>query len=326
MERVEITVFADPVCTWCWGSVPVLRAVEHAFGDKVEIEYVMSGMSKDIRSFVNRRLEIGGDIALSNRNMMKAWLEASVVHGMPVLEHGLHLFSEKYTSTFPQNMAYIAAKMCCTSNEGYNTSRANRYLRRIQEATAVEAMQTAKSEVLADLAAVEGFAPEEFLQILGSDAVKTAFAADRERAKIYDVKDFPTFLIEYEGRETVIRGYTTFASLLQEIEKITDGKLSAKTLKHAEHCTPTVKNVKNFVDKHHSVYPVEIATAFFMKRKSGRSAVNIESYEELPDIVDELLKGGEVGMTPVANSFKIFALKKEKNHSLERERELHGIY
>lgn len=326
MKRLEITVFADPVCTWCWGSVPVMRAIEYGFGEHVEIEYVMSGMIEDIHTFVNRRLQIGGDVALSNRNMLKAWQEASVIHGMPVMNHNLHLFSDKYPSTYPQNMAYIAAKLCCGEIDGYDISRSKHFLRRIQEATAVDGLQTSHPDVLADLAAVEGIAPEEFRQIFNSDAVKKAFAADRERARIYDVKAFPTFLLEYGGREKIISGYTTFTTMLLEIEKITEGKFSGKQWKNEEHCLPTAKNVKNFIEQYRSVYPVEIATAFALERKSGHSAVNIESYEKLPAIIDELVKNGEAGMAPVSNSFKLFALKEHKTISQERIRELHDIY
>lgn len=329
MEKLRITVFADPVCTWCWGSVPVLRAIEYRLDKNVDIEYVMCGMIEDIRTFVNRRLQIGGDTALSNRNMMKAWLEASVVHGMPVKEQGFHLFSEQYPSTFPQNIAYVAAKLCCAHRVGENgdIARANRFLRRVQQATAVEAMQTSRPEVLADLAAVEGFDPEEFRQTMDSDAAKIAFADDRERARHYDVKDFPTFLIEYDGRETILRGYTTYNAFVKEILELGKGDIPARLFRHSgsesDCCAPTIKNVKRFIQRYKSVFPVEIATAFGLVRRSGRSAVNIESYEQLPDIVDELLKSGEIGMSPVGNSFKLFDLKEPANVSRMREKELH---
>ena len=325
MEKLRITVFADPVCTWCWGSVPVLRAIEYRLGKNVEIEYVMCGMIEDIRSFVNRRLQIGGDTALSNRNMMKAWLDASVVHGMPVGEHGFHLFSEEYPSTFPQNIAYVAAKLCC--GDGGCVARANRFLRRVQQATALEAMLTSRTEVLADLAAVEGFDPEEFKQTMASDAAKKAFADDRERARHYDVKEFPTFLLEYDGRESILRGYTTYNAFVKEILSIGNSEIPARLLKHsgseADSCAPTAKNVKQFIQHYKSVFPVEVAAAFALVRRSGRSAVNIESYEQLPDVVDELLKSGEIGISPAGNGFKLFDLKEPASFSRERERELH---
>ena len=77
MNRLRITVFADPVCTWCWGSVPVLRALTYRYGEQVNISYVMGVMIENIETYKNRRLSIGGDIALSNRNINANWLEAS---------------------------------------------------------------------------------------------------------------------------------------------------------------------------------------------------------------------------------------------------------
>ena len=81
MEKLKILEFADPVCTWCWGTSPIIRALEYRYGEQIEIEYAMVGMVDDIRTFNNRRLKIGGDnIELSNRNMLKHWLDASGVH------------------------------------------------------------------------------------------------------------------------------------------------------------------------------------------------------------------------------------------------------
>ena len=181
--------------------------------------------------------------------------------------------------------------------------------------------------MLADLAAVEGFNPEEFRQTMASDAAKKAFADDRERARHYDVKEFPTFLLEYCGRESIVRGYTTYNAFVKEILSVGNGDIPARLLKHAgsesDGCAPTIKNVKKFIQHYKSVFPVEIATAFALVRRSGRSAVNIESYEQLPDIVDELLKSGEIGMAPVGNGFKLFELKEHANFSREREKELH---
>ena len=331
MNKLKITVFADPVCTWCWGSAPVLRALEYRMGENVDIEYVMCGMIEDIRTFSNRRLEIGGDIPLSNRNMMKAWQEASTIHGMPVLERGMHLFSEEHPSTFPQNLAYITAKLCCEEEgkSSCNIRRANRYLRRVQEATAVEGMLTSHNNILVDLAAVEGFNTEEFARTLESDAAKKAFSADREQAREYDVKSFPTFLLEYEGKEKMLSGYNTYNTIVAEISTLAGGKIKSMLtdkIDSTHHCAPTIKNVRRFVEHYGSVYPVEIATAFSLVRRSGRSAVNIESYELLPDIVDELLKSGEVGMHPNGNSFRIYSLTGKESVSMEREKELHHFW
>ncbi len=44
-KMIEITEFTDPVCTWCWGSEPVLWKLETRFGEQVKISYIMGGDS-----------------------------------------------------------------------------------------------------------------------------------------------------------------------------------------------------------------------------------------------------------------------------------------
>ena len=39
-KMIEIIEFTDPVCTWCWGSEPVLRKLETRFGEQVKISYI----------------------------------------------------------------------------------------------------------------------------------------------------------------------------------------------------------------------------------------------------------------------------------------------
>lgn len=325
MNILKITEFADPICTWCWGSSPVVRALEYRFKGRVEINYVMTGMIEDIRTFNNRRLGIGGDIELSNRNMMKAWLDASAIHGMPVQEHGFHLFSEERVSSVPQNLAFLAAKLCSArGKEGTKDLRkAKRYLRRIQEATAVEAMHTNDIKVLADLSAVEGFEPNHFLEVLESADVHRAFDADKALCKRYNIQSTPTYLIEYKGEELLLHGFTTYETLEHNINQLTYNKVSPLLTDEngKERLVPTCENIKEFVSCYGSVYPVEIATAFCLERIGGKSALNIESYRHLPDIIDELLRNNEIEMTPKGNGFKIIAIKNGLSETQRRERE-----
>lgn len=330
MDRIKITLFADPACTWCWGTAAITRALEYRYGAQLEFVYVMGGMVDDIRTFSNRRLGIGGDIELSNRNMLKHWLEASDVHGMPVEEHGFRLFDEKHTSTAPQCMAYIAAVLCSPKKDdgARDLTMAKRYLRRVQEATAAEAMRTADSDVLVGLSAVVGYDTERFGEVLRSDEVSSLYAADKEQCRHYDVRSFPTFLLEYRKQELLLQGFTTCETLEYNIERLTAGRV--KPVVHSkdgrERLTPTRENVERFIEHHTSVYPVEIATAFALARHSGKSAQNMESYEHLPDVVDELLRAGTVAMTPQGNGFKIYDTAKGRTRTQQREHELVGTF
>ena len=303
MKKLKITVFADPVCTWCWGSAPVLRAVDFLMGDKVEVEYVMGCMIDDITKYSNRRLGIGGDIELSNRNIHKAWCEASAVHGMPVCERGFRLFDEEHRSTAPQNLAYITA---CIYKEKSGDKRglcSARFLRRLQEATAVDALLTCDSGVLADLSAALGYEPSCFNDIMRSREVQRLFDDGKERMRHYDVHSFPTYLLQYKGTEMLLRGFTTFDTLVQNIKQLTYGKMVPAEGVDFE---PTAGNVKRFIERYGSVYPVEIATAFGLQRVSGKSALNVESYTGLPDILEQLVSKYGVSLKPRGNGFMIF--------------------
>lgn len=303
MKNLKITVFADPVCTWCWGSVPVIRALEYRLGDKVEFNYVMGCMIEDITTFSNRRLGIGGNIALSNRNMHKVWIEASAVHGMPVGEKGLRLFSEEYRSTAPQNIAYIAATVY-KHKTGEGSPCPNRFLRRLQEATAVDAAYTCSLDVLADIAAVEGYEPMRFKELMGSREVYRLFDENKAQCKHYDVHTFPTYMIEYKGTVAMLRGFTSFDTIMQNISHMTYGKIS---LTDSEEFAPSLHNVARFIERYGSVYPVEVATAFCIQRINGRSALNAESYVGLPDIIEELIASGDVAMRPRGNGFILYS-------------------
>ena len=307
MSNMKITVFSDPVCTWCWGSVPVWRALAYHYGNRVELDHVMGGMIEDIKPYNNRRLAIGGDIATSNRKIHDHWLDASAVHGMPVCEHGFRLFSQEHTSTIPQNLAYLAARVYEARYSGeVEPDAARHYLRHLQEATAVDAVVTGDTDVLVDMSAVVGFVPDKFREIYMSDVVKRLYDEDKALCRSYEVASFPCYLVTYRGEEMMLRGYSTFNVLRNSIEQLSFGNI--KPIDDGREKF-TAANVLHFMDICGSAYPVEIATAFGLARRNGHTALNVESYEGLSDMLDELVKAGEIATAPRGNGFMCYMLK-----------------
>ena len=317
MSNMKITVFADPVCTWCWGSVPVLRALAYRYGNAVELDYVMGGMIEDIRTYNNRRLSIGGDIALSNRKIHDHWVEASAIHGMPVCEHGFHLFSQELPSTIPQNLAYLAAKVYeARYSADVKPGAALRYLRHIQEATAVDAVVTGDADMLVDMSAVLGFVPEKFRDIYSGEMVKRLYDEGKAFGRSYDVSSFPTFLLMYRGEEMLLRGYSTYEIVCGCIEQLSYGGVKPIDDGRGEF---TTVNVLRFIKSGGVAYPVEIATAFGLERYTGHTALNVESYKGLPDMIEKLVNAGEVAVMPRGNGFLCYKLngREPKPHVLD---------
>lgn len=275
---VEVLAFTDPVCTWCWGSEPVLRKLETWYGNGVRIRYVMGGLVEDIRAFRDRANDIGGDPERSNQQIARHWLEASERHGMPVRTEGFRLFTAKTVSTYPQNIAFKAAELT-------NPGLAARYLRRVREASAAEARETGCHEVLIELASEVGLDIAAFIGHLNDGSAEKAFREDMEMTRRYGVRGFPTFLFRCGERELLLRGYQSFSAMQAVIGTLSGGTLQGR---------PPEKNAENmlgFLRAYGRVAPIELLTAFDL------------APEELEAILGDLAEKGHIRRVTAGNGY-----------------------
>lgn len=246
---LEILAFTDPVCTWCWGAEPVLRKLQVGYGDQVRIRPVMGGLVEDIRAFRDRANGIGGDPEGSNAQIAAHWLEASARHGMPVRTDGFRLFTAETVSTYPQNIAYKAAELTAPD-------LAARYLRRLREASAAEARETGRHEVLIELASEVGLDLATFIGHFTDGSAERTFRADLETTRQFGVRGFPTFGLSFGGRAMLLRGYQTFQAMQAAIETLSEGVL--------QWWTPIADadSLLGFLRAVGRVAPVELTTVF----------------------------------------------------------------
>jgi len=259
-NKIEIIEFTDPVCTWCWGSEPVLRKLETRYGDQVEISYIMGGLVEDITSFYDSRNDIGGDPARSNMNIAKHWLEASERHGMPVKTEGFKLFSRENPSSYPQNIAYKAAQM-------QDQTLANRFLRRIREASAAEAKQTNTTEVLMELVSEVGLDVARFLEDFSQGAARKAFEQDLAITARYNARAFPSFLVRFGEKETLLHGYKGYKDFKAVITHLSTGTIVELPISASE------ETIMAFIRNYNSVAPIEIKTIFDLTDIELRSTI-----------------------------------------------------
>ncbi len=248
-QQLEITQFTDPVCTWCWGSEPIIRKLQWRFGDQINISYIMGGLVDDIREFYDRANDIGGDPEESNKNIAQHWLEASEKHGMPVGTDGFELFTDEHPSSYPQNIAYKAAQM-------QSEELANKFLRRIREATATEARQTNRRDELIGLASEVGLDIVPFIEALDDSSARDAFEEDLRFTRKHHVRAFPSFRLSYKQEHIMLHGYQSYGALKTLIKNTTDGALTERPVQKSEEA------VLKFINHFESVAPVEIKIAF----------------------------------------------------------------
>lgn len=277
---IEIIEFTDPVCTWCWGSEPVLRKLETRYGEQIRISYIMGGLVKDITSFYDSHNDIGGDPDRSNMNIAKHWVEASERHGMPVKSEGFKLFSREHPSTYPQNIAYKAAQM-------QDQALANKFLRRIREASAAEARQTNITEVLLELASEAGLDIARFLDDFTLGPAQQAFEQDLALTAKYGARGFPSFLLKYGEKEMLIRGYKRYDGFKALIGHLSVGEVKERSVPANE------ETIMAFITRYGSAAPVEVQTAFDL------------SDDELKNAIDSMLKKQLIRKREAGNGYFI---------------------
>lgn len=259
--KVEIIEFTDPVCTWCWGSEPLLKKLKVKYKDQIKVKYVMGGLVKDINQFYDSFNDIGGDASNSNKQIVAHWLEASKKHQMPVNSEGFNLFSNDYPSTYPQNIAYKAALM-------EDEALANDFLRRIRKATITEAKLTSQLKVLIELASEVGLDVANFIERYSDGSAEKAFLEDQKITQAYGVGGFPSFLIRYGEKEVLLRGYQSYETIKAVILTLSNNQISEKALDKSE------ASVLDFIKKYKSVAPIEIMMAFTLELAEYTAIIN----------------------------------------------------
>lgn len=275
-NKVEVIEFTDPVCTWCWGSEPLLRKLETRYGDQLQVKFIMGGLVPDIREFYDSFNHIGGDAQESNKQIVAHWGEASERHGMPVKSEGFNLFTNEYPSTYPQNIAYKAAQM-------QDEELADKFLRRIREATMVEAKQTSKQEILIGLASEVGLNLAKFIERLSDGSAEAAFKNDLTLTREYGVRGFPSFLVKYGEQGVMLRGYQSYEAMNAVIKTLTKNSLKESSPEKTE------ENILEFIRKYGRVAPVEIEVSFDYSK------------EKLKEVIESLVTKEQVRAIPAGN-------------------------
>jgi len=277
-DVVDILEFTDPVCVWCWGSEPVLRALTHQYGDQVHIGFVMGGLVENVDRFHDPSNHIGGGAEAMNKQVAAHWLEASQRNGMPIGTKDFALFSDDNPSTYPQNIAYKAAQF-----QGEHL--ANRFLRRMREGAAVEALVTSTVEVQVQLAGEVGLDVGAFLDAVRDGSAERAFEADQRFIRGYGSSGFPAFLIRYRGKEGLLPGWQPLNTFRKVLDTFTDGQVQPQPV------DSSADGVLAFIAQHDRVAPVEVATALNLSRA------------EAEETLDRLQQGGRLTRIEAGNGY-----------------------
>lgn len=293
MSKITIYQFTDPTCIWCWGNEPVLRALDFLYGDKISIEFIMGGLVEDIRTLFNIEGTTTTIIEKANKAIADNWHKASLRHGMPISMERMTLYTEQYTSSFPQNIAYEAAKRI-------DKERAKLLLRRIREATFTENRRTSQINVLVELALEVGLDAAQFIDIYTYGAAQADFMQDRMKCRRNGITGFPSYLIHENNTNIILGGYQNLSTFHTVISRLSGGKIRPRRV------GPSLANVMAFVKRYRNVYPVEIECAFSLDKP------------QTDIMVDELLRDQRLVAQAVGNGRKLMIAPTKKPQSVHK--------
>jgi len=255
---IEIIEFTDPYCTWCWGSEPILRKIKWVYGNQIKISYKMGGLVKDIKEFYDPLNKIGGNSWYLQ--VAEHWLEASSIHGMPVNTNQFTKYHDEFTSTWPANIAVKAAEL-------QNKELTWKYLRRLREAAAAEALPIHRLEEQLRLAKEVGLDAFKMKEDIESGKAYEEFLKDIEECRKRGITGFPTFLIKRikDGFETIKVGYRKYPEFKKILEEISKGELKERKIEFSE------KEAIDFIKHFNKVVTQEIAVLFDIQKIEANS-------------------------------------------------------
>ena len=280
MNRIKIYQFTDPVCVWCWGNEPVIRALDYLYGNKIGIEYIMGGLVEDITTLYDLTGPKSVVIDRANEIIASNWAAASARHGMPVNTEHMSLFSERYPSSFPQNIAYEAAKRI-------NPAKAKQLLRRIREATFLESRRTSQMDVIIELATEVGFDTAQFINEYTTGSAPGDFMQERMRCRRNGITGFPSYLIKNGSTKIILSGYQNLSTMHSIIGRLSDGKVKPRRT------GPSQANLLDFMRRYESAYPAEIEIAFGLDR------------DKTDLMIGQLINSKKIVSTPAGNGFRL---------------------
>ncbi len=280
MNKIKIYQFTDPVCVWCWGNEPVIRALDYLYGNKIDIEFIMGGLVEDITTLYDISGPRSVVISRANEIIANNWAAASARHGMPVNIEHMSLFSERYPSSFPQNIAYEAAKRI-------NPTKAKDFLRRLREATFIENRRTSQMDVIVELATETGFEAALFINEYTTGSAPQDFMQERMRCRRNGITGFPSYLIKNDSTKIILGGYQNLSTMHSIIGRLSEGKIKPRKI------GPSQANLLDFMHRYKSVYPAEIEVAFALDR------------DKTDLMISQLINSKKVISTPAGNGQRL---------------------
>lgn len=203
-KPIQIIYFSDPLCSYCWGTEPMLEKLKSEYGQYFDIEYKAGGMLPNWEIFFRENGATPAKVA-------QHWVSASKDIGIEL--NGDVWLEDPPASSFPPSIALKAAQL-----QGFRKSVD--FYRRERQMLFHEKTNIAKKENLLKAALESGLDVKKFDEDFEGEA-KILFEEDLELARKLHVNLFPTLFFNNLKGETIrIEGYYNYQKYVDVLLKL----------------------------------------------------------------------------------------------------------
>ncbi|MDD3273541.1 MAG: DsbA family protein [Bacteroidales bacterium] len=202
-KPVHIIYFSDPLCSYCWGSEPILTRLKRDRGSLFSIEYRMGGLMPDWTMF--------SDNPEGPAIVGKHWPEASEKIGFKI--DGAVWEIDPPSSSYPPSIAFRAAML-------QGEKRGLEFYFIMREMLFHKRVNIAKRENLFLAAEASGLNLIDFERDLVGKG-KELFEDDLNLASNLEVDLFPTYIMSsLSGKNARLAGFISYEKLSLTIDEI----------------------------------------------------------------------------------------------------------
>lgn len=288
MNKITLTTFTDPMMGLSYECEPIFRKLETHFAGQIEFKYSMGLLVRNVYELCDCN-ELAQSPALGlhhyNARLAKIYESEESISGMPINMDGFCLFSTEETSSLPLNLAYKAAQL--TAPE-----LADRFLYNLRYGTIVDTRPTTKLEEILKVVRQTGINEKQFLQHYQDSSTETAMDSDLTRMHALGIHTLPAYLLQYDGKQMVIKrliGYDTFVAAIRQIS---DGCI------YPQPVMQSLQSVSQLLEQHPLISPIEV-----------REALDFHSIDDVRQFIQPLIDSREITIRDVKRGWFIEKVK-----------------
>jgi len=191
----------DPICSWCWGTLPEIRTAANRLADVCEFTLMMAG------------LQIGSERVMRDdeiRRLKRLWQEVAATTG------------QSFSGVLPEGFRYHSELACRAVEIARSLSESEpwAYFEALQRAFYVDAINPADPAALDGVGIAVGFEPGAIASRLGDPGIVARTRAQFDAATALAAHALPSVLLDTgEGPRLVSGGFITADFLVAALQE-----------------------------------------------------------------------------------------------------------